>query len=377
MKFRFKFSNYIIKLLLIIFIISITISTIYLNTNNLLEGNENINKSIDCSKCELNPNRSNCLNINQINKNQIDKLYISNNNILFCPWKPNQLECYDKYNNNSYNESTTICCSGSDFYDNNTYLLEDLTTIIYNKNICSQDKFKNHQYCLDLSNEINNFKNIKGSFFMIDNTIPDDISKNITNSLGQTISAEYIKYYLIDKDENKVNQYILNNGQFYNCFGEIKSKTINDISFSQQQLLDFSDNNYFKVAQDATYTTINDTSLREYPNNQDIEMQIKRLETIPNNQSVASVNVIKTYLDSINSFYKDQLSRLDKTSTNNNLNKELIFENNDLSIKESTFFTFNKKSNKNYNCNNDSITGDPSFNYCGPEPYYDKDRIIW
>jgi len=375
MKNNLKLSNYITKLFFVVIIIIITMTSIYLSTNNIFEGNENINKTYDCSKCELKPSSSNCYYIKQFDISN-DKLIISNDDILFCPWKPNAIDCYDgSYSDvRNINNKNTICCSGSDFYDNNTYLLQEVKTIKDNSNICSKDKFKNHQYCINLNNELNNFDNIKGSLFMIDNT---DTYSTI-NEMGQTVSGENTIYKLLDNIEDPISDdYILNDYQFFNCFGEIKGKSINDMSFSEQQLLDFSNNDYFKVAEDATYTTINDTSLREYPNNQDIEMEIKRLETIPNNHSVAPVNVIKTYLDSINSFYKDQLSRLDNTATNNNLNKELIFENNDLSIKESTFFTFDNQSNEQYNCTNNSITGDQSFNYCGPEPYYDKDRIIW
>ena len=50
---------------------------------------------------------------------------------------------------------------------------------------------------------------------------------------------------------------------------------------------------------------------------------------------------------------------------------QLVFDNNSLEIKQSTFFTYNKDANNVYDCS-PSITGNPKFEYCGPEAYYES-----
>ena len=171
------------------------------------------------------------------------------------------------------------------------------------------------------------------------------------------------------------NQYLLNSNQFYNCMGEIKSDISS--SFTEADLAELDNNDYFGTAGrpislgglgEASYNALGSMMNNTFPNNNDLEMELKRLETIPASGN-APVSVINTYLNSINSFYEKQIKNL-TGPREHTFNQQLVFDNNTLKTKESTFFTYNKDENNVYTCQ-DSITGDPKFKYCGPQAYYD------
>jgi hypothetical protein len=193
------------------------------------------------------------------------------------------------------------------------------------------------------------------------------INYNLVKNSKQAQSRNY--------DVMSGTQYLLNSDQFYNCMGEIKYD--NSGSFSEADLAELSNNDFFGTAGrpialgglgEASYNALGSMMNNGFPNNTDLEMELKRLETIPASGN-APVSIISTYLNSINSFYEKQIKNL-TGPREHTFNQELIFDNNTLKTKESTFFTYNKDENNVYTCQ-DSITGDPKFKYCGPQAYYD------
>jgi hypothetical protein len=96
--------------------------------------------------------------------------------------------------------------------------------------------------------------------------------------------------------------------------------------------------------------------------------KLKRLETIPSSGN-APVSVINTYLNAINGFYEKQIAN-STGPREHSYNQQLVFDNNSLETKQSTFFTYNKDVNNVYDCS-PSITGNAKFDYCGPQAYYE------
>jgi hypothetical protein len=154
---------------------------------------------------------------------------------------------------------------------------------------------------------------------------------------------------------------------------------INDISasFTSAELMDFSNNDYFgtsgrPISQgglgQASYSALGSIENTSYPSNNDLEMELRRLETIPSSGN-APVSVISTYLNAINSFYEKKLAN-STGPREHSYNQQLVFDNNSLEIKKPTFFTYNKDANNVYACK-PSITGNSKFEYCGPEAYYE------
>jgi hypothetical protein len=187
-------------------------------------------------------------------------------------------------------------------------------------------------------------------------------------------------YRLLNKNNSlfnltNPNQYLLNSDQFFNCMGEIKQDTSG--SFTSAQLTDFSVNDYFGTAGrpitegglgEASYSALGSIPANSYPSNTDLAMELKRLETIPSSGS-APVSVISSYLNTINGFYEKQIANL-TGPREHSYNQQMVFDNNSLETKESTFFTYNKDANNVYECK-PSITGNSKFDYCGPEAYYE------
>ena len=225
------------------------------------------------------------------------------------------------------------------------------------------------------SNQINRFTAIITTLesvysVVLPNTILQE-RKNISyNPVKNSKSGQNYDSYMAG------SQYLLNSNQFYNCMGDITND--NSGSFSSGNLLDLSNNDYFGTAGrpislgglgEASYNALGSMTYNMYPNNTDLEMELKRLETIPSTGN-APVSIINTYLNAINSFYEKQLNNL-TGPREHTFNQELVFDNNTLGTKEPTFFTYNKDQNNVYTCQQ-SITGDSNFEYCGPEAYYDS-----
>lgn len=187
-------------------------------------------------------------------------------------------------------------------------------------------------------------------------------------------------YRLLNKNNSlfnltNPNQYLLDSDQFFNCMGEIKQDTSG--SFTSAQLTDFSVNDYFGTAGrpitegglgEASYSALGSIPDNSYPSNTDLAMELKRLETIPSSGN-APVSVISSYLNTINGFYEKQIANL-TGPREHSYNQQMVFDNNSLETKESTFFTYNKDENNVYECK-PSITGNSKFDYCGPEAYYE------
>jgi hypothetical protein len=194
------------------------------------------------------------------------------------------------------------------------------------------------------------------------------------NKIGQNYTPYNTSLKLVNP-----NQYLLNSNQFFNCMGEINEDI--SASFTPAQLNDFSTNDYFGTAGrpisqgglgEASYNALGSIQNNSYPSNKDLEMELRRLETVPVTGN-APVSVISSYLNAINSFYEKQIQNA-SGPREHTYNQQLVFDNNSLKTKESTFFTYNKDANSVYDCK-PSITGNSKFEYCGPEAYYESPRF--
>lgn len=201
--------------------------------------------------------------------------------------------------------------------------------------------------------------------------------KNFTYRLVNNSKAgtDYSPYTPSPLNALNPNQYLLNSEQFFNCIGEVKDSSG---SFTPAQLTDFSVNDYFgtsgrPVAQgglgQAPYSALGSIQNTGFPSNNDLEMELRRLETIPSTGN-APVSVISSYLNAINSFYEKQITNL-SGPREHSYNQQLLFDNNSLETKQPSFFTYNKDVNNVYDCK-PSILGNTKFEYCGPEAYYES-----
>ena len=196
------------------------------------------------------------------------------------------------------------------------------------------------------------------------------------------ISINKFNYYLLDENTNNVqnsnvinNYYLLNENQFINCLGEKKTRDLNQL-LSQQQLElnenDLYQNNYFGVADDASYNAYNSNDQRLYPNEQDISMSLTLLPDV--NVDSVEAGVINQYLTAINGFYEKQIQNYTGPQTHS-VNDKLEFNNDNLELKKTTFLTYNDDVNNSTNNCYNSITGNEDFNWCGEEPYYKESNF--
>ena len=211
---------------------------------------------------------------------------------------------------------------------------------------------------LNLNNENDRIRKLQ-----IQNNLAD-------NYFISTISDETYQYKLINIDTTPIDttpigdSYVLQENEFFNCFGNKNTiKTVADISFTQTDLQNLQNNNYFDVDSNAPYTTMQDNIQRPYPSRQDFEMELKNLPQVNSNDNVPA-SVINTYLNSINSFYEKQLANI-----NNDRNQSIQFDNHSSLTIPSTFFVYDNSINNNFDCE-PSVTGHDKFKYCGPTSYY-------
>ena len=209
---------------------------------------------------------------------------------------------------------------------------------------------------------------------------------NTSNTPLTTTTKKDTTYTLIGKN-NATNtyqpigtQYILNIDQFFDCSGVVQNS--NSGTFSASDILELSNNNYFGTSGrsiiqgglgDASYNpygTLTQADL--YPSNKDLEMELRRLETIPESGN-APVNIISSYLNAINSFYEKQISNLTGLKSNT-FTKDSIEDIYSIKTKKPTFFTYDNTYNNEYQCE-DSITGNSVFKYCGPSAYYEMPKF--
>lgn len=203
-------------------------------------------------------------------------------------------------------------------------------------------------------------------------------SYSLLNNVG-TATTKYTQYLGSGLTPSNANDYLLNSDQFFNCMGE--KKTDISASFNSTQLADFSTNDYFGTSGrpialgglgDASYNALGFMQNTGYPSNNDLEMELKRLEIVPATGN-APVSVISSYLNAINSFYEKQLRNL-SGPREHSYSQELVFDNNSLETKNTTFFTYNKATNNVYPCS-PSILGNSTFEYCGPDAYYESPKF--
>ena len=196
--------------------------------------------------------------------------------------------------------------------------------------------------------------------------------KIVSEYLVSDISHETFNYIPYKSDSttqilnpNTNTSYLLVENEFLDCFGSKQNYSAK--RFSEVDKKDLSDNagQYFDISDDKI-TTMQDSTQRLYPNQQDLEMELKRLEQIQPG-GTAPTSVINQYLTAINGFYEKQMSNMMGPKTHA-VNQQLVFDNNTLDTKESTFFVYETDPNNEYKCR-PSITGEKKFNYCGPPAF--------
>ena len=196
-----------------------------------------------------------------------------------------------------------------------------------------------------------------------------------------TTSKKDTTYTLLNKNNIPIGtQYVLNTDQFFDCAGGVNNS--NSGTLSQSNIIDLSNNDYFgtsgrPISQgglgDASYNPYGTiTQLDLFPSNKDLEMELRRLETIPSSGNVP-VNIISSYLNTINNFYEKQIQNL-TASKSSTFNQETINDIYSIKTIKPTFFTYDNTFNNEYQCQ-DSITGNSAFKYCGPSAYYDVPKF--
>lgn len=204
-------------------------------------------------------------------------------------------------------------------------------------------------YKLAQSNYNNNKDGYYDNSYQIFNYVPSKITNTGQGFILQTIDAP----------RTYSNQYILDENEFLNCFGEIES--VPELSFN------FTATGDFFGSSDPNLTTFEQASSNNYGPSAELEMELRRLQNVTPGGN-APVGVINQYLNAINGFYERQISNMmgPKTHTPNN---QLVFENDNLEIKTPTFFKYETDPNNEYECQ-PSITGNDKFKDCGPTAYY-------
>ena len=206
--------------------------------------------------------------------------------------------------------------------------------------------------------------------------------KGLFNSSNRNlITKTDISYTLINKDTYQPVvkngfPYLLKPDQFFDCSGTIKTGNVGE--FLPSAILELSNNDFFGTSGipvsrgglgDASYNpygTLTQADL--YPSNKDLEMELRRLETLPASGNVP-VNIISTYLNAINSFYEKQIQNL-TTTRSSTFSQTPINDIYSIRTMKPTFFTYDHSTNNDYQCEN-SITGNSAFKYCGPSSYYE------
>lgn len=154
--------------------------------------------------------------------------------------------------------------------------------------------------------------------------------------------------------------YLLNSSEFFNCTGVISNTQ--DLSFSEEDIQRFEDEDFFGVS-DETIKTASELTQDVYGPSMDLAMELKYLDTIQEG-GTAPVSVINQYLTAINGFYENQIQNLLGPRTHS-VNDQLVFDNETLESKESTFLVYENEPNNSYECQ-ESVTGTDIFEYCGP-----------
>ncbi len=195
----------------------------------------------------------------------------------------------------------------------------------------------------------------------------------VTNIRYQDISYIPVNSSSLVPITNLINntQYLLNEDQFFNCFGQVKDVCANNTgtgsTFQQSIQSNIQDGiNYFGVS-DETIKTASELTSNNYGPSMDLAMELAYLENVQPG-GTAPVSVINQYLNAINGFYENQIQNLIGPRTHA-INDQIVFDNNTLETKQNTFLTYENDPNNSYECA-ESVTNNEKFKYCGPTPYY-------
>ena len=298
-------------------------------------------------------------------------------------------------------QSASSCCIGQAFYTDNLLTYNDISFNIANKSTCEQME-------RDISGKIPSDQSQKATFFAKLYSNNDYLkAKSICNTMDESSNIYYVEGTLFKKIDTSYNilsnrnlitktdtsytlinrntyqpvvkngaQYLLKPDQFFDCSGTIKTGNVGE--FLPSEILELSNNDFFGTSGipvsrgglgDASYNpygTLTQADL--YPSNKDLEMELRRLETLPASGNVP-VNIISTYLNAINSFYEKQIQNL-TTTRSSTFSQTPINDIYSIRTMKPTFFTYDHSTNNDYQCE-DSITGNSAFKYCGPSSYYE------
>lgn len=213
-------------------------------------------------------------------------------------------------------------------------------------------------------------------------TIQGELAELYKDSDGDNIIEytyyEYVPYKpnilgdgLVEIKSPTNGSYLLNEDEFLNCFGE-KSNT-QMLRFASGEYADMKSTtgrkNFFGVKEDAEYKTQQDAQGNKYSDIIDLSAEFRHLENVKMG-TTAPTGVIDQYLRAINGFYEKQMANMLGPRTHA-VNQQLVFENDGLQTKESTFFVYENDVNNEYECQ-PSITGNDKFKTCGPAAYYSE-----
>jgi hypothetical protein len=232
----------------------------------------------------------------------------------------------------------------------------------------------------ELNDELKNLNPIRNDFDTVFRRIQQDLSNIYIDSCGNPL-IEYIDYNYTPYNNElqeisppssaNVQSYILNEDEFLNCFGDVsdnKDMNFNNNDFSRN-LFSLGRENAFGVSEDASYSTQQDLQSNKYGDIIDLSAEFRHLENVDIG-GTAPTGVINQYLRAINGFYEKQMANMLGPRTHA-LNQQLVFDNDGLETKESTFFVYENKPNNEYECQ-PSITGNDKFKDCGPSAYYSE-----
>lgn len=412
----------VISLFIAIIITNLLLSTNYFKNINITEGLQN-NDNCCSGETFYESNLINYSNISENITNKITCANIENDINAKMPTDESQKARFLAilYSNYGYLKAKSICDTmdassaivnmkgmlfkksniTSNVLDDPNILPKDILNLIETSNIKNLlDENNNHILQVNVISPletintylINNSqqKNLQTPITISDLTSVQKIQlTSIKNTLKEFYSSSdpnlIIKksttYTVVDNKNNSTNahepitnnntkeQYILNSDQFFDCMGGVNdanSGTFSQSDISNSKLI-------LGTIDEGTYNPYGTVAqLDLYPSNKDLEMELRRLETIPSSGNVP-VNVITTYLNAINNFYEKQIQNL-TSSKSSTFNQETINDVYSIKTIKPTFFTYDNTFNNEYQCQ-DSITGNSAFKYCGPSAYYDVPKF--
>ena len=234
----------------------------------------------------------------------------------------------------------------------------------------------------DLNNDLENLNTLRPDFdakFIEKQNQLAELYKDSCGNYIEFIDYKYVPYKPdSENDLTKIRpptnsilgEYVLLEDQFLNCFGDISNtQNLRFASGDYADMLSTTDReDFFGVDENAEYSTQNNISLGYGPS-MDLAAEFRHLESV-NVGGTAPTGVIDQYLHAINGFYEKQMSNMLGPRTHA-VNQQVVFENDGLKTKESTFFVYDNEPNNDYECQ-PSITGNDKFKTCGPSAYYSE-----